>query len=82
MGEPSRLGTRVKRLRERRGWTQHELARHSGVSRTTIASLESGQRNSLSLENGARIANALGVTLDALVHLDLLDDAELAATSV
>jgi transcriptional regulator with XRE-family HTH domain len=81
MGEPSRLAVRVKRLRERKDWTQHELARQSGVSRATIAALEAGQRSSVSLENGARIANALGVTLDALVHLDLLDDAEIVAAS-
>jgi transcriptional regulator with XRE-family HTH domain len=74
MGEPSRLAVRVKRLRERKDWTQHELARQSGVSRATIAALETGQRSSVSLENGARIANSLGVTLDALVHHDVLDD--------
>jgi transcriptional regulator with XRE-family HTH domain len=79
MGDVSRLGRRVKRLRERAGMTQHELADRSGVSRTTIANLETGVRPSLLVDNAVRLADALGVSLDLLVRGDILDN-DLAAT--
>lgn len=79
MGEPTRLGRRVKLLRERLGWSQHELARRSGVSRPTIAGLEAGSRPSITLENAKKLANALGVSLDLLAQDDILDG-ELAIT--
>ena len=74
MAEPTRLGRRVKRLRERAGWSQHELARRSGVSRSTIAGLETGDRPSLTLENAMKLADALGVSLDLLARGDILDN--------
>ena len=37
------LGAQVRRLRTERGWTQEELSRYSGVSRPTIARLETGE---------------------------------------
>ena len=72
MSEASKFGTRVKGLRERKGWTQQQLADHSGVHRVTIANLESGRRPAVSLDNGARLAAALGVSLDALLLFDVL----------
>jgi len=74
MGEVSRLGRRVKRLRERVNMTQHELAERSGVSRTTIANLETGVRPSLLVDNAVKLADALGVSLDLLVRGDILDN--------
>jgi transcriptional regulator with XRE-family HTH domain len=73
MGEPTRLGRRVKMLRERAQLTQHELARRSGVSRSTIAGLETGDRPSLTLENAMKLADALGVSLDLLARGDILE---------
>ena len=79
MGEVSRLGRRIKLLRERAGLSQHELAARSGVSRTTIASIETGIRPSLLVDNAVKLADALGVSLDLLVRGDILEG-ELVAT--
>lgn len=35
---------RLRELRARRGWTQHDLARESGVSTLTISRAENGRR--------------------------------------
>jgi|RhiMetdeSRZDD1v2_1073273.scaffolds.fasta_scaffold3795095_1 transcriptional regulator with XRE-family HTH domain len=78
MAEVSRLGRRLKQFRERAGLSQHELARLSGVSRSAIAGVETGDRGDLSLANTIRIADALGITIDALARGDVLD-AELTA---
>ena len=73
MGEVSRLGKRLRQLRRRRGLTQLELARRSGVSRTTIAGIEIGQRDNLSLDGGLRLARALGVSVEMLTGFDTLE---------
>jgi len=78
MAEVSRLGRWLKQFRERAGLSQHELARLSGVSRSAIAGVETGDRGDLSLANTIRIADALGITIDALARGDVLD-AELTA---
>lgn len=40
-----RFGTRLKRLRADKSWSQEELADQSGLHRTYISSLERGLRN-------------------------------------
>jgi transcriptional regulator with XRE-family HTH domain len=39
-----RIGERLRRLREERGWTQAELARKVDASQPTIAGIESGSQ--------------------------------------
>jgi XRE family transcriptional regulator, regulator of sulfur utilization len=39
-----RFGARIRRLRERRGWGQEDLAAHSGIGRPFISRLENGKR--------------------------------------
>jgi transcriptional regulator with XRE-family HTH domain len=77
MGEVSRLGRRLKAFRERAGLTQDELAARSGVSRTVIAGLETGQRSGVLLDSAIKIARALGVSID---HLAGTWENELVAT--
>lgn len=60
------LARNIKRLRERRGLTQQELAETSGVPRPTIANLESGSANP-TLAVVLKVAGALGVTVEELV---------------
>lgn len=59
----SPLGRNVRRLRKAAGLTQPQLAKKSGVSRPTIANLETGYATTASLETAERLAAALGVPL-------------------
>jgi len=55
-----RFAHKVRVLRNRKGWTQEELARRADLHRTYIGSIERCERN-VSLLNVERIARALGV---------------------
>lgn len=61
------IGERIKAARRERAITQEELAARAGVSRDVIAKLEQGQRATARITTLNRIANALGVTLSALL---------------
>lgn len=61
-----RFGARVRACRLERGWSQEELANASGLDRSYVGGVERGERN-VSLINIARIARALGVTVQYLV---------------
>src|SRR2546426_12785828 len=63
------LGERIKRLRERRGWNQRELARRAQVDHAWIYRLENGERHNISLDAAKRLATALGVSLDVLAGM-------------
>jgi len=63
------IGERIKKARLKRAWTQRDLARHAQVNHAWIAKLESGDRHNISLEAGARVAVALGMTLDYLAGI-------------
>lgn len=54
--------------RERLGWSRETLAYHSGVSWSGIAQIESGRRQDVRLSTLSQLAEALGVTVDYLVH--------------
>jgi putative transcriptional regulator len=56
----------LKRLRQRRGLTQAELARRIGVHRVTIATWETG-RFRPSVDGLPRLAKALGVPVTELL---------------
>jgi XRE family transcriptional regulator, regulator of sulfur utilization len=61
------LASNLRSLREARGWSQQQLADSSGVPRPTVAHLESGEGNP-TLSVLVRVATALGVSLEHLVH--------------
>ncbi|HET8890492.1 MAG TPA: helix-turn-helix transcriptional regulator [Candidatus Angelobacter sp.] len=52
-----RLGRRIRRLREARGWYQIDLAAHSGLTRPYISRLENG-RKEVGLKALEKVANA------------------------
>ncbi|MGH2625623.1 MAG: helix-turn-helix domain-containing protein [Anaerolineales bacterium] len=58
---------RIRALRERRGWSQAELARRSGVNQGTISRVERGETRTLALHNLERLAKALGVSPRSLI---------------
>jgi transcriptional regulator with XRE-family HTH domain len=61
-----RFGERLKRERQKRGYSARQLARLAGVPAATIIKVESGERTYPSLPAALKIARALGVTLDYL----------------
>jgi transcriptional regulator with XRE-family HTH domain len=67
------VGSRLKRARTRRGVTLIELAAATGISKSTLSRLESGQRKP-SLELLLPIAQAHDVPLDELVGLPEVRD--------
>lgn len=60
------LAQNMRRLRKEKGWSQEELAFHSGIHRTYISCVERSERN-ISIDNIQKIAEALGVTASQLL---------------
>ena len=61
-----RFAVRVRRLREKKGWTRAALARRARVNPSYLRSIEMGEVNT-SLDKGAQIAAALGVPLEDMI---------------
>lgn len=57
------LGGWIRQWRERRGLSQRDVARSSGVGKSTIHYLEKGAFQSISLNHLERIAQAMGLSL-------------------
>ncbi len=60
-----RLGRRVRKLREGRGWTQVEMAEKLGLDRSYLSDLERGKRN-VSLLNLELIAKGFSLSISQL----------------
>ena len=65
MKAQEQLGMRIKYLRQKRKWSQEDLALNSNINRNYISDLENGRRNP-SLEILERIAVGLGISLEEL----------------
>lgn len=63
------MGQRLQELRQRAGLSQSELARAAEVPIGSLRNWEHGRRTPL-LDAAARIALALGITLDELAGID------------
>lgn len=61
-----RIGQRIKVQREKKGWSQHALARQSGIPQATISRLESGGMKDIQTTLARRLARALGIGIDYL----------------
>jgi transcriptional regulator with XRE-family HTH domain len=61
------LGDRLKSAREKKGWSQRELARQAHVRYATISELENGKRIAMNTDTAKRLARVLGVGIDYLV---------------
>ena len=59
MSDISAIGARVREVRKRRGLTQGELARVSGVSVSLVTKLEQGWYGGMRLETVHKVAVAL-----------------------
>ena len=62
MDVKSKIGRRIKELREKTEMSQKDLAYAADLDRSYIASIENGQRN-VSIVNIEKIAAALNVTI-------------------
>ncbi len=60
-----RLGTRIRKLRKQRGWTQVEMAERVGIDRSFLADVERGRRN-ISVLNLELIAKGLRISLSQM----------------
>lgn len=69
----SKIGNRIKELREVKQMSQKDLAYTSDIDRSYIASVENGQRN-ISIVNIEKIAVALGVRLKEFFSNDQFDN--------
>jgi len=63
----TRLGAKIKRLRETKNWSQSDLTRAAGLTHGLVSRLEDGTGNP-GLNTLAAIAKALGVTISELVE--------------
>ena len=66
--EGPRMGRMVKRLREKREWSQPELAKRAKVSQAYLAEIERGTKTNPSLPVLRRLAKALGVPVTELLE--------------
>jgi transcriptional regulator with XRE-family HTH domain len=60
------LGTAVRQLRDARGWSQEELADHSGLNRSFVGEIERGEVT-FSLSTLAKLAHAFDMMPSVLV---------------
>ena len=81
---PDSVGEKIKRLRQRRGLSQRQLASAAEVPQPLISQIESGKRQGshIHLEVGARLAFALKVSLDSLAGVPLDKESEKLAAAI
>lgn len=72
-------GERIRKIREKRGWTLDVLADESGISKGFLSDVENNKRD-ISSQNLLRIANALGASVDYLLRGEVVKNKE--ATSI
>ena len=58
---------KIKELRNKAGWSQQKLAEKAGVSYNTITKIEQGAATMPTIQTMIKIADAFGISLDALV---------------
>ena len=67
MAEINKLvGARIRKYREKKGWSQEKLAFEAELHRAYIGQIERGEKN-IGLENLDKIAKALGTKITVLI---------------
>lgn len=61
------IAERLKELRNKSGWSQQKLAEKAGLSYNTITKIEQGAATKPTIQTMIKIADAFGISLDALV---------------
>ena len=62
------MGYKIREMREQKMMTQVELAKKSGVSRTTIHNLENGVESVTTTKTLRKLAAALEVSIEELFY--------------
>ena len=57
----------LKRLRNKKGWSQERLAREAGISYQTLIKIEQDRIKNPKLETLIKLSKALGVSIDRLI---------------
>lgn len=70
------MGYNIKEMREKAGLTQEQLAKKAGVSRVTIAMLETKDDFNTTTKTLLKIADALDTTVDALFFANRVQSTE------
>lgn len=60
-----KLGERVRRLREKRGWSQERLAYESGLARSFAGAIERGEKD-IRMKTLCKLARVFEIRLSAL----------------
>jgi transcriptional regulator with XRE-family HTH domain len=61
-----KVGLKIRKIRQKKGWSQEKLAFETGLHRAYIGHIERGEKN-IGLINLEKISKALGVKLFELV---------------
>ncbi|MDD5700376.1 MAG: helix-turn-helix transcriptional regulator [Candidatus Nanoarchaeia archaeon] len=61
------LEQRLKQLRKKVGWSQQKLAEKAGLSFNVITKIEQGVAKRPTIQTMIKLADAFGISLDALV---------------
>jgi len=61
------LAENIKRIRKKKGLTQEKLARLADISNNTLVKIEMGMAKEPTITTVHKIADALNVSIDALV---------------
>jgi len=62
------ISDNIKRMRERSGLSQQQLADRSGISKAQISRLESGKQDNPQIKTLIPLSSALGVSLEEIAY--------------
>ena len=60
--------TVIRELRQKRGWSQNELAKRAGIKQSVLSFIESGRTKNPRVDTLSAIAAALGVPVERLIR--------------
>lgn len=61
------LAENIRRIRKKKSLTQEKLARMADISNNTLVKIEMGMAKEPTITTVAKIANALGISIDELM---------------
>lgn len=62
------MKNRLQDLRWKKGWSEEQLSRESGVSRSTICYLENNENVNPKVESAFKLAQALEVSVEEIFY--------------